>query len=476
MFTNGGKMKKVLYDLSIGHRTMGYSGIPQDSRVLFQTLTKSTEFETTGLILPTVTRFLEDKQLSPVAKQALLLADGLNEPGIALDASFIEKVLKRHGQKFRTYIRSIWASKDIEQLDTHLNDVVWRNYFQSTLPAREFEQVLKHQFKFTQMGRDQTHSRTLNNLPSPKLRTEGYDFFISQDSLTIDLNPRTQHIVRYHDGLPVLAADTMHATSTKLHAKNLKRAKNNAKYVCNSPSALSDLSILEPRLAENAVVIPYTLPDLPAFEGDLDMAVRDISTMRESEFSRKIRGLSKNKKPFSINTPYIMSLATIEPRKNYETLIHAWRRLRHKTGIEVNLMIVGKPGWKFEKTLKAMEPFVREGELIHLESVAQDELVPLYTRAAMFVFPSMGEGFGLPPIEAMKCGTPTLMSDIPAHRFSGGKGARFFNPYDTEGLSNLMENVLISESFAREIEHEAMENSKRFTDEINIPLWNELLS
>jgi glycosyltransferase involved in cell wall biosynthesis len=469
-------MKKVLYDLSIGHRSMGYSGIPQDSRVLFQTLTKSREFVTTGLIVPSVTRFLEEKHLSDVAKQALLLADGLNEPGIALDASLIEKLLKRHGQKFRTYVRSFWASKEIEELDDHLNDVVWRNYFQSTLPASEFEQVLKHQFKFTQMGRDQTLSRTLNNLPNPKLKTAGFDFFISQDSLTIDLHPRTQHIVRYHDGLPVLAADTMHAPNTRLHAKNLRRAKKDAIYVCNSPSALSDLSILEPRLAENAVVIPYTLPDLPDFVGDLDLAVRDISTMRESEFSRKIRGSSKATKPFSTTTPYIMSLATIEPRKNYETLIHAWRRLRHKTGIEVNLMIVGKPGWKFEKTLKAMEPFVREGELIHLESVAQNELVPLYSKAAMFVFPSMGEGFGLPPVEAMKCGTPTLMSDIPAHRFSGGRGARFFNPYDTEELSILMEKVLNSDLFARELEHEAKENSKRFTDEINIPLWNELLS
>lgn len=468
-------MKKVLYDLSLGHRTMGYSGIPQDSRVLFQTLTKSSAFETTGMIVPTVTRFLGDKQLSDVAKQALLLADGLNEPGIALDASLIEKILRRHGQKYRTYIRSLWSSKEIENLDTHLNDVVWRNYFQSTLPASEFQMVLDHEFKFTQMGRDQTVSRTMNNLASPKLRTKGFDYFISQDSLTIDLSPGTKHIVRYHDGLPVLAADTMHAFNTKLHAKNLRRATADAIYVCNSPSALSDLNILEPRLAENAVVIPYTLPDLPDFIGDLDAAVKDITTMRESEFSRKTRGGAKVKKPISLATPYIMSLATIEPRKNYENLIHAWRRLRHKTGIDVNLMIVGRPGWKFEKTLKSMEPFVREGELIHLENVAQDELVPLYSRAAMFVFPSMGEGFGLPPIEAMRCGTPTLMSDIPAHRFSGGEGARFFNPYDTEELSTLMEKVLESETFARELEDKAKKNSQRFTDEINIPLWDELL-
>jgi glycosyltransferase involved in cell wall biosynthesis len=268
----------------------------------------------------------------------------------------------------------------------------------------------------------------------------------------------------------------MHSPNTRLHSKNLRSAKNNAIYVCNSPSALSDLYVLEPRLAENAVVIPYSLPDLPDFAGDLDSAVKDISTMRESEFSRKIRGESKTKQRFSTDIPYIMSLATIEPRKNYETLIHAWRRLRHMTGIEVNLMIVGKPGWKFERTLAAMEPFVREGELIHLESVAQDELVPLYTKAAMFVSPSIGEGFGLPPVEAMKCGTPTLMSGIPAHKFSGGKGARFFNPYDTEELCNLMEKVLSSESFARELEDEAKDNSKRFTDEKNIPLWNELLS
>ncbi|AXE54893.1 D-inositol 3-phosphate glycosyltransferase [Aurantimicrobium sp. MWH-Uga1] len=468
-------MKKVLYDLSIGHRTMGFSGIPQDSRVLFQTLSKCGEFETTGLVLPSVTRFLEDKNLSAVAKQALLLADGLNEPGISLDASVIEKLLKRHGQKYRTYVRSFWSSRGVEKLDKQLNDVVWRNYFQSTLPPNEFENILNHQFKFTFMGRDQTVFRTLNNFSSPKLNTKGFDYFITQDSLTINLNPQTKHIVRYHDGLPVLAADTMHALNTRLHAKNLSRAKSDSIYVCNSPSALSDLNILEPRLAENAVVIPYTLPDLPDFSGNLEIAVADIMTMRESEFSRRVRGTSKDKKPVSVSKPYIMSLATIEPRKNYETLIHAWRRLRHKTGIDVNLMIVGKPGWKYEKTLIAMEPFVREGELIHLESVAQSELVPLYRKAAMFVFPSMGEGFGLPPIEAMRCGTPTLMSDIPAHRYSGGSGARFFNPYDVEELSILMERVLSSNAFARELEDDAKRNSNRFTDENNIPLWNELL-
>src|SRR5262249_35662381 len=96
---------------------------------------------------------------------------------------------------------------------------------------------------------------------------------------------------------------------------------------------------------------------------------------------------------------YIMGLSTLEPRKNFEGLIRAWQRVRFESAPDLKLVIVARPGWRYEKILDAIRPHVHQGELIHLQDLTVAETRALYARAACFVSPSFAEGFGYPALE-----------------------------------------------------------------------------
>lgn len=462
---------KVLYNLQLAHSSYGFSGIPQDSRLLLKTLSGSEAIEVSGLLMPGSHKFPYGK-LNDIGTQSSFLAEGF-ERG-ENDRSLIEKVLSLApilGRSYRLGFRAQMHKVQMEPLRKDLNDIVWRQFFSMTLESESKEAVTNLNYWLTNLGSDRSALSSIYSFPKPSLKTEGFDFFVSQDSLSVKLSPGTRHVVRYHDGLPILAADTTPEGSPRLHMGSLKNAVHDSLYVCNTPSALNDLSILQPRLAENAVVIPYSLPVLSKPKGDYKKELSNIFIARRSAFSKKLD--SNLAKVGYSGRPFILSLSTLEPRKNFGFLIDAWQKLQMNSSAEIDLVIVGKPGWKYESIFKQMTPHIIRGNLHHLEGVGQDELPALYSAATAFVFPSFAEGFGLPPVEAMGCEVPVLMSDIPAHRFSGGDAAKYFNPYEVEGLVGLLQEVTTNERLRIEMVAKGLKNANRFTDDVNLPLWEK---
>ena len=129
-----------------------------------------------------------------------------------------------------------------------------------------------------------------------------------------------------------------------------------------------------------------------------------------------------------LNSPYILFVGSLEPRKNLRILLEAWRL----GGFEgINLAVLGASGHMFPRLeLDSIPAGVR------LLGCVEDEVLPvLYSGAAAFVYPSVYEGFGLPPLEAMACGCPVAVSDIPAHREVCGRAAMYFDPFNPEDLS-----------------------------------------
>ena len=155
--------------------------------------------------------------------------------------------------------------------------------------------------------------------------------------------------------------------------------------------------------------------------------------------------------------PYVLSVGTLQPRKNYVRLIRAAARL----GSGVRLVIAGGRGWLYEGILAEAE---EHGERVRLLGFVDDADLPaLYRNAALFAFPSLYEGFGLPVLEAMACGVPVVCSNAPSLPEVAGEAALLVDPLDTDGLAGAMTRALHDTGLRREMVAKGLVQAARFT-------------
>jgi glycosyltransferase involved in cell wall biosynthesis len=152
--------------------------------------------------------------------------------------------------------------------------------------------------------------------------------------------------------------------------------------------------------------------------------------------------------PPDADTRYILSVSTLEPRKNFSGLIRGWERVAARSDPRLRLVIVGEAGWHEEKVLSDMRAGVASGRILHLQHLPQEDLQALMCGAACFAFPSFNEGFGYTPLEAMQAGTPCLVSDLPVFRWIFGDSALYADPYDTESIATGIERLVCGSSSA----------------------------
>jgi glycosyltransferase involved in cell wall biosynthesis len=131
------------------------------------------------------------------------------------------------------------------------------------------------------------------------------------------------------------------------------------------------------------------------------------------------------------NGPYIFSVSTIQPRKNYQRLIQAMAALP----AEYNLVIAGGKGWMYDAIFAEAEQPAIQGRVKFIGFVPDDDLPALYTEAAALAYPSLYEGFGLPLLEAMACGTPTLTSNVSCLPEVAGDAAVLVDPLSVEAIA-----------------------------------------
>lgn len=133
----------------------------------------------------------------------------------------------------------------------------------------------------------------------------------------------------------------------------------------------------------------------------------------------------------ALSRPYLLAVATWEPRKNLELLIHTFLDMKEQGLLgEHKLVLVGGRGWKDQRLAALLSA---TDSVIPLGYVPDEQLAPLYSGADVFVFPSIYEGFGMPVLEAIACGTKVVASDIPELREAGGDGAIYVAP-TAEGI------------------------------------------
>jgi len=139
--------------------------------------------------------------------------------------------------------------------------------------------------------------------------------------------------------------------------------------------------------------------------------------------------------------PYVLSVGTLQPRKNYVRLVRAFASLKPKVlAPGTQLLIAGGQGWLYQEILAEAE---KHGERVRSLGFVDDADLPaLYRHAALFAFPSLYEGFGLPVLEAMACGIPVVCSNASSLPEVAGDAALLVDPLDTDGLAAAIARAL----------------------------------
>jgi glycosyltransferase involved in cell wall biosynthesis len=164
---------------------------------------------------------------------------------------------------------------------------------------------------------------------------------------------------------------------------------------------------------------------------------------------------------YGLARPYVLTVGTLEPRKDLFTLLRAWDRLR-AAGETRELVVVGGRGWKDAALVRALEERANKG-VRWLGYVALADLAALYTGADLFAFSPELEGFGLPLLEAMACGLAVVASDVPALREVGGEHARYVPVGDDAGFAAAIAELLRDGERCKQLGTRGEERAKTFS-------------
>lgn len=160
---------------------------------------------------------------------------------------------------------------------------------------------------------------------------------------------------------------------------------------------------------------------------------------------------------------YILTVGNIQPRKNLKRLIRAFALLQKEHDRKIKLVIVGKKAWMYEDTFNEAKEYT--DYIVFTDYVEREDLVRLYNYAKCFVYPSLYEGFGIPPIEALACGTPVAVSNTSSLPEVVGGVGYYFNPYDIQDIKSSLIKLL------NDIDNDCVDYSN-ITNQGNKYSWN----
>jgi glycosyltransferase involved in cell wall biosynthesis len=172
---------------------------------------------------------------------------------------------------------------------------------------------------------------------------------------------------------------------------------------------------------------------------------------------------------YSVADPYLLYVGTLHPRKNLVRLVQAFSRLRtrdstvHAPTSKLQLVIAGKKGWLYNEILIQLRRLNLVDRVVLTGYVPDVDLPALLSGALAFVFPSLHEGFGLPVLEAMACGTPVVCSNTSSLPEVAGDAALLVDPLDTEALSEALSLIVADEGLRCDLVERGFRQAQRFS-------------
>jgi len=165
---------------------------------------------------------------------------------------------------------------------------------------------------------------------------------------------------------------------------------------------------------------------------------------------------------YGLQTPFILYVGTLEPRKNIPSLLKAFSILRER-GYPHKLVLIGGKGWKYEEIFSTIDELKLENQIAIPGYVQDQDMVYFYNLADLFVYPSLYEGFGLPPLEAMSCGAPVITSSKSSLPEVVGDAALLVDPLDVDALAVAIESVLANKELRTELSERGLKRAKFFS-------------
>jgi glycosyltransferase involved in cell wall biosynthesis len=469
---------RVLVDLS--HAADGFVGVAQDLRLIFAMLSELDTIEVAGLLMPTARHDLPRVR-----------AGRADLP--AVTAGVLHWMERNWGRREKRpfplsilqtaqVLRHIVAGRhEIVPLgDPGQLNALWRILFARTLAPEQRARVLAQNYFATDLSVSAIIDRVAH-LPVPMLKyldAKDFDAVLFCMPRPVRLPKGVRQIQRFHDSVPVTDVDTVVNWKTAMaHSRLVRACAPDAIFVCNSPQSRDDLISLDPRREKNAVIIPCALaPARRAPEGASPATV----ILRHATF----RALRDERLPEFWQRPdeagfrYVLAVSTLEPRKNYCSLVQAWERVAARRDPSLKLVIVGGAGWREEPVLRQMAPHVETGQIYHLQKVPAEDLQTLMRHATCFASVSYNEGFGYSPLEATQAGAPCVISDLPVFRWIFGDAAIYVDPYDIDSIANGIERLTClpaSADLARDLRSRAEPVLARFRPSAVSESWSALL-
>ena len=167
---------------------------------------------------------------------------------------------------------------------------------------------------------------------------------------------------------------------------------------------------------------------------------------------------------FGIKRDYLLAVGSLQPRKNLVRLIRAYAKLRSENeSFAPQLVIVGRKLWLADEIFAEVRRQVWSDDVILTGYVSDDDLPKLYRQATAFVYPSLFEGFGLPPVEAMACGTPVVTSNVSSLPEVTGDAALLVDPLDQASIEAALLKITGDEALRARLREQGIAQAKRFT-------------
>jgi glycosyltransferase involved in cell wall biosynthesis len=234
-------------------------------------------------------------------------------------------------------------------------------------------------------------------------------------------------VVSVHDAGFALFPGSYTKRGLRFHTKAMQRVTERAGLVITSTRAARDEIVsCTPVPAERLRVVPLGIDHVQPGPGDVDRALARFDLA---------------------GAPYVLWVGSLEPRKNVGTLVRAFAEMvAADRSLSHRLVLVGPLGWLYEGIISGTDRAALGERLRPVGQVHETDLRCLYAGAAVFAFPSLHEGFGLPVLEAMAQGTPVVCSDLPVLREVAGEAALFVPPNDPEAWAAALSGLLLDQS------------------------------
>jgi glycosyltransferase involved in cell wall biosynthesis len=291
---------------------------------------------------------------------------------------------------------------------------------------------------------------TLNPLSLSKaIKDAELDVFHLPSHMFPQISPFYMHkkvtkILTIHDLIPILFNKKL-PFYYKFWGATLKLIKNRPDcIITDSMSTRNDLINYLKIPEEKIKVIPLAPNKNFKF-------IKNKSTIRE-ELELK----------YNISSPFVLYVGSVELRKNIPMLINSFYKLLKK-GVKSKLVLIGNQGYGFKEILETVQQLGLSKHVIFLGYIPDQDVIKFYNAADLFVFPSLYEGFGLPPLEAMACGSPVITSNTSSLPEVVGDAGIILDPNDCDAFADSMYEILTNDAIKIEMSNKSLKRAELFT-------------